>query len=77
MELPNIEEKEKIMRNKHKLRNVGNKTYYINHDLSKKERAMGKHISIRVGTEKQRGKEVKIAVRKLSGNDRRGRVEME
>ncbi|KAI4456638.1 ketimine reductase mu-crystallin [Holotrichia oblita] len=66
MELPNIEEKEKIMRNKHKLRNVGNRAYYINNDLSKRERSVGKHIRIRVWSEKQKEKEVKIGVRKLT-----------
>lgn len=65
IELPSIEEKEKIMQNKNKLKNFGNGVCYINHDLTRRERAIGKQIRERARTEKQMGKQVKMGVRKL------------
>lgn len=53
------------MQNKNKLRNVRNEAYYINHDLTRRERAIWKQIRERTQTEKHMGKQVKIEVRKL------------
>lgn len=65
VELENPKDKEMIMNNKQKLRNIKNERIFINNDLTKWEREIQKQIKIRAEKEKKDGKAVKIKYNKL------------
>lgn len=65
MELRSEEDKENIMKNKYKLKNMKEDRIYISHDLSKRERYMKQQIRTRALEERNKGKEVRIGYSKL------------
>lgn len=66
IELNDGNDKEKIMKNKQKLKSIKEERIYINHDLTKKEREIRNLISDKAKIEKQNGKEVKVGYKKLT-----------
>lgn len=65
IELNEMEDKIKIMRNKSKLRNNRNAKIFINDDLSKAERIIQSKIRNRMKEERKTGKNVKMRQQKL------------
>jgi hypothetical protein len=66
IELENEEDKEKIMKNKYKLKNIKNEKIYINDDTTKKEREKDKQMRKFAREEKDKGKEVKIGYNRVT-----------
>lgn len=65
LELENNKDKELVMNNKQKLKNIKDERIFISNDLTKLEREIQKQIKIRAEKEKKEGKTVKIKYNKL------------
>lgn len=65
LELEDEKEKEKIMKSKYKLKNMGDGRIYINDDLTENERRKQKQIREIARDQKSKGKEVKIGYNKI------------
>ena len=69
VQLKNIEDKELVMRNKHKLRNMkGNTKIYINEDLTKHERMKQAEIRKVAKSMMEEGKKIKIGYNKITAD---------
>lgn len=68
IQLNNVEDKENIMYNKHKLKKLEGETVYINNDLSVTERDMQRQIREKAREERKLGKTVKIGFSKVTIN---------
>lgn len=68
IELDSLENKNKVMKNKGKLRNLGKKIY-INDDMNKQEREIQKEIRNRAKDERKTGKVVKLGFQKMIVNN--------
>lgn len=64
IELENIQDKQNIMRNKHKLQKIKERIY-INNDLSRKDRNKQQQIRIKVKEARSQGKIVKVGNNKI------------
>lgn len=65
IELEKEREKELIMNNKHKLKDLRSERIYINHDMTKMEREKAKEIRKTAKQEMEKGKKVKIGYNKI------------
>lgn len=68
VELESNHDKQKIMRNKRRLRNLQDSRIFINWDLTKKEREIQKQIRDHAKEEKNKGKRVLVKYQKLIVN---------
>jgi hypothetical protein len=75
--------KEKVMKQKGKLREKNEEKIFIDNDLTKQERQIQKKLRIISKEEKREGKEVKVGYRKIiierlqwRWNEERGRLEV-
>lgn len=68
IELHTSRDKEMVMANKAKLKNIKGKRLYINNDLTVKERDVQKNIRTRAKEEREKGSDVKIGYNKISIN---------
>lgn len=68
IELENEIDKQEIMANKAKLKNIREEKVFINEDMTKKEREKQKLIRLFAKSEKEKGKEVKIGYNKVIVN---------
>lgn len=66
IEMEKEEEKEKIMKSKHKLKDINDEKIYINNDMTKKEREKSKEIRKIAKNERDKGKNVKIGYNKIN-----------
>lgn len=65
IELADLKEKEEIMKNKHRLKNLRGQRVYINDDLTEGEREVQKQIRLRAREERGGGKKVKVGYNRL------------
>lgn len=61
-----LQEKERIMKNKHKLKDFSGERIYINNDLTLEEREMQKQIRGRAREEKSEGKLVRVGLGRIT-----------
>lgn len=66
VKLADMRDKDEVMKNKQKLRNLREEKIYIDHDLTLKERDMQKQIRMRARTEREAGKAVKVGFSKIT-----------
>lgn len=71
VEFTKTNDKEKVMRNKHKLKNNKSQRIFINEDMTKKELEKGKQLRKRAQEEKNKGNSVKLGYNKIiiNGNE--------
>lgn len=69
VELKNSADKEKIMKNKNKLKQIREHKIYINDDMSKTDRYIQGEIRKQAREEKNKGNKVKVGYQKLVVND--------
>ncbi|XP_050516355.1 calcium-binding and coiled-coil domain-containing protein 2-like [Diabrotica virgifera virgifera] len=66
IEINNEDEKEQIMKNKYKLKELQQEKVYINHDMTTKEREKNKQIRKMAKEEELKGNKVKIGYNKIN-----------
>lgn len=69
VKLKDIEEKEKVMRNKSKLKNCRQGRIYIDNDMTENERSIQGKIRTRAREERRQGKNVRVGYQKLTIGD--------
>lgn len=65
VQMQSEKDKDMVMKNKHKLRNVKNERIYMNNDLSKTDREVQNKIREKLNEIKKTGKQVKMGYRKM------------